>query len=193
MLLLGPAEAEIGDEFVIRRRSEVGGEPKGIEDRDPAEAEAARPRGEPDHGDHRGDGIVERLRHGSGAEPVALPAAVVAEHGVLRRRRVEPRELQPRIGARAGLVLRGEGLGVAGLEIAAHRRALARRGDLDPAPRLAVADRGRKLRQRQYVLEQRARHGIAPKAPHVTPPRDQLVELIAEGFVELRRHGGLRR
>ena len=71
-----------------------------------------RARDEPNDGDHRDDGIVERLRHRAPAETVALRRPVVAEDRELHGRRFEPFKLQPRVERRAVAIEIVERLGV---------------------------------------------------------------------------------
>ena len=61
------------------------------------------------------------------AEPVALFGRVIAKHGELDRRDVDPRQFEARVESRALIALRGERLFVAGHEIAPDFRAFLRR------------------------------------------------------------------
>src|SRR6478672_499308 len=80
------ADAEMADEGPGRRYVENGGNPRRIEDRDPAHADPFGARGEPERMNRVDHRIIERLWHRQAAEPLPLRRAVVGEHGDLARR-----------------------------------------------------------------------------------------------------------
>ena len=55
-----------------------------------------------------------------------------------------------------------------------------------------MSDRGREPGLGEKTLDQRWRNRIAPEAPDIAPPAQQLLELTGEGLVEGRRltHAG---
>ncbi len=79
----------------------IVGERRGIEDRDPAHADALGTRGEPNcmHRGHRR--IFDHFRHGAAAEAVALRRRPIGKDGEMRRRFFQSGELEPRIGVGA--------------------------------------------------------------------------------------------
>src|SRR5262245_4364476 len=90
----GPAEAEIGDERPALRYAQLPRCGVGVEDRDPADADAARARRQPERvrGEHHG--IAQGLRHGLAAEAQALLRSLIAEDRDMARRFLQSRELQ---------------------------------------------------------------------------------------------------
>ena len=119
------------------------------------------------------------------AEPVALLGRPVGEDRELAGRVVEPRKLQP--GVERGLVI-----GLAGEAPAAlHRSNEARTAqsgravaDVDEAPGLAEADRGRQARDADEALQRPLRQRVEPETPHVATPDEQVQQFGAERLAE---------
>ena len=113
-----------------------------------------------------------------------LPGFPVGEDREVARRLVEPGELEPGIARGAFRRLGGEGGGVGGGEIAAHRGAPASILDRDKAPGLAEPDRGRERRDLDQPLERAGRQRIGAKPPHVAPPGQQRPQAGAKRVVK---------
>jgi len=188
MFLGRHAEAEIGHQTPACRHIEHARDRDGIQDRDPAHADAIGAGGEPQRLDRSHHRVVQRFRHGLLAEAAAGVGAVVGEHREMDRRLLQPGELQSGIDR---LLLAGVAAKrlLVGLGEARHdRRAPLRRDDMHEPPGLAKADRGRVTRDLEQRIDTRRLDGIGSEAPYVAPPQDEIAELAAECRVEGRGH-----
>ena len=187
LLLDRPAEAKIGDQRPLRWNPQLLRRRNRVEDRNPADAKAARARRQPQRVHREHGGIAQGFRHALAAEAMALGRAFVAEHRQMARRFLEAGELEAGIELRALALIAGEGAGIRGVEVGDDRGAIAGIVDADEAPGLRVADRGREAGEVQQLLDQRLGDRIGAETPHVAPPAQQLLQVIAEAVVELRR------
>src|SRR5215469_13163872 len=191
-IVLAPriAEAEIADEAPLPRHVEERRHTGGIEDRDPAEADALRARRQPHRADRGDHGIFGHLRHGAPAEPMAARGRPVAEDGEMMRRLAQALELQGCIAFGEIARVVGARLCVAGAELGHDRGAARGIIDQHEPPRLAQADRRGKAGSGDEARERTLRQRLAAKAPHVAPPGKQRCQLLAERAVEIGRRAG---
>ena len=117
MILPRKAYAEIADERPGAWNVQSFRDSYRIEDRDPADPDAASARGEPERVERADRGIAARFGHGALAEAVSLLRRFVAEHRQVDRRVSQAGELELRIKLSALAHVGAERLPVGRLEI----------------------------------------------------------------------------
>ncbi len=125
------------------------------------------------------------LRHGRRAQPRAGRCRIVAEDRDDLRRLAQTMQLQRTIGVMPGRVgdLAGGPLPL-GIDMISQCRAQRWRPYPNEAPGLAVADRGRQLRQRQQLQHHRLVQRIGAEMAHVAAPGQQVGQRCAEIGIE---------
>ncbi len=118
-------------------------------------------------------GIGARLRHGLGAELVALGGRFVAIDGEMNRGLLEARQLKAAIEVGLRVLVTQGGLLVLLMEMRDHGGAAFRRLDRHDAPGLAVADRGGVIGEIKQSVEPFGLDRIGAKTPDVAPPAQQ--------------------
>jgi hypothetical protein len=193
MLFFRLADAEIGDELPLCRDVEAGGDGGGIEDRDPANAETARPRRKRQILHCADNRIDERFRHRHASEAAPGAWRRFTKDREMARRLAQARQFQPCIESRLVAIVTRERRRVAMVEIIDDRPPPLRRINADETPWLAMADRGREGCEPDKLFDRFGGDGVLPKAPHVAPPAKQIAEQILESGIEDRRRQNLRR
>src|SRR5262249_31886100 len=134
--------------------------------------------------------ILDHLRHGVAPEAVALRGRRIGEHRQMTWGVVQARELEPGIGGRSFLVLRGEGRSVAAFEILPNGHATGGIVDYDEPPGLTQPYRGGKTREPDQTLQGPTRQRVASKASNVPAPDEEVAQTRAEALVEPHRLAG---
>ena len=114
----------------------------GVEDGDPAEAEAGDLGGEPEGVNGHDDGIGEGFGHGPATEAGAGSGGRVGENGEMDGGFAEAGEFELGVVEGLGVGVGGLGGGVGGGEVVGDGGAAERGFDEDPAPGLGKADGG---------------------------------------------------
>ena len=187
MFLPRKANAEVGDERPGARNIERLGDRARIEDRDPADAEAAGARGEPECVQRADRRIAARFRHGASAEAMALFGRLVTKDGKLYRRIVEASKLEPGVKRRPLTSVGAERLTVGRLEIRPDGRAAPLVVNAHEAGRLTIANRRRERREVEELGQRRLVRRFRAKMADVAPPRQKLGKVRLERGVELGR------
>src|SRR5262249_54224477 len=134
--------------------------------------------------------ILDHLRHGVAPEAVALRGRRIGEHRQMTWGVIQARELEPGIGGRSFLVLRGEGRSVAAFEILPNGRATDGIVDYDEPPGLTQSYRGSETREPDQALQGPTRQRVASKASNVPAPDEEVAQTRAEALVEIHRLAG---
>ena len=186
MLLARKADAKIADERPGAWHVERLGDRLRIEDRHPADAEAAGARGEPECVQGANGRIAARLAHGARAEAMALLGRLVTEDRELDRRVVEARELEPGVERRPLADIGAERVPIGRLEIGADGSTASRVVDTHEPGRLAIADRRRERGEvEQFGQHRLIRRFARTEMAHVAPPGQKIGEVARNGGVEL--------
>ena len=115
-----------------------------------------------------------------------LGSGGIGEHGEMAGCVIEAGKLEPGIGRRAVPALRGQRRGVATFEIRTNGRTARRCLHDDESPRLAQSHRRREACKLDQTLQGAGQERLAPEAPDVTAPREELAQAGAEDIVEMR-------
>ena len=175
MFFLGKPYAEIGDELPACRHIEGAADFLRLKDRNPADANALRPRREPKSMNRGNDRIIERLGHGLAAKTMACFGRMVAEDRKMDGRFPQSCEFEAGIKGSALAFVRFERRRVAGMKTVDHGIARRLRFDADKTPGLAVADRGRKGSGANKTFDKRGWQAIGLETPDIAPPGKKLL------------------